>query len=133
MSNDVLHLQSVGTLTAAAGKAFAVAPYDGVIKKISGKVGTAPTGATLIVDVNKNGTTIFTTQANRPTVAVSATAATLAGFPEVTTFAAGDLISIDIDQIGSSVAGANLAVAVAVEYNEEETTPILIEPDNRFG
>jgi len=133
MSSAVLQFQSLGTLTAAAGKAFVVAPHAGVIKNVVAKVGTAPTGATLIVDINKNGTTIFTTQANRPTVAVSATAAALAGQPDVTTFAAGDLLSIDIDQIGSSVAGANLALALSVDLDEEETTPIAIEPDNRFG
>lgn len=132
MSTSVLNLGSVGTLTAAAGKDFAVAPYGGVIKKIAASVGTAPTGATLIVDINKNGTTIFTTQANRPTVAVSATSATMAGNAEVLTFAAGDLLSIDVDQIGSTVAGANLGVSILVEFDEEETTPITVA-DNRFG
>ena len=133
MSSAVLQFQSVGTLTAAAGKAFVVAPYGGTIKKIAARVGTAPTGAALQVDVNKNGTTIFTTQANRPTIAVSGVSATLAGQPEVLTFAAGDLLSIDIDQVGSTVAGANLGLSILVEIDEEETTPITIVPDNRFG
>lgn len=133
MSSGIINLASVGTLTAAAGKDFAVAPFGGVVKKIAARVGTAPTGATLIVDINKNGTTMFTTQANRPTIAISGTTATMAGNPEVVTFAAGDLLSIDIDQIGSTVAGANLGVSLIVEFDEEETTPIAIEPDNRFG
>jgi hypothetical protein len=133
MSSSVFQFQSVGTLTAAAGKAFVVAPHAGVIKTVKASVGTAPAGSSLIVDINKNGTTIFTTQANRPTIAAAATAATLAGQPNVLTFAAGDLLSVDIDQIGSGTAGSNLAVALVVELDEEETTPITIEPDNRFG
>lgn len=133
MSSAVLQFPSIGVLTAAAGKAFVVAPYGGVVKKIVARVGTAPTGAALIVDVNKNGTTIFTTQANRPTIAVSGVSATLAGLPDVLTFAAGDLLSIDIDQVGSTVAGANLGFSILVELDEEETTPITIVPDNRFG
>ena len=133
MSSSVFQFQSVGTLTAAAGKAFVVAPYAGVIKAVKASVGTAPAGSSLIVDINKNGTTIFTTQANRPTIAAAATGATLAGQPSVLTFAAGDLLSVDIDQVGSGTAGSNLAVALVVELDEEETTPIAIEPDNRFG
>lgn len=133
MSSAVLQFQSVGVLTAAAGKAFVVAPYGGTIKKVSAKVSSAPAGSTILVDINKNGTTIFTTQANRPTIAASATAATLAGQPEVLTFAAGDLLSVDVDQIGSGTAGSNLAVSLLVELDEEETTPITIVPDNRFG
>lgn len=67
---------------------------------------TAPTGATLIVDVNKNGTTIFTTQGNRPTIAISGNADD-SGTPDVTTVAEGDRLSFDIDQIGSGDAGGN--------------------------
>ena len=133
MSSAILQFQSVGVLTAAAGKAFAVAPYGGTIKKIAARVGTTSAGSSIIVDINKNGTTIFTTQANRPTIAAAAVVATLAGQPEVLTFAAGDLLSVDIDQIGSSTAGSNLGVSVLVELDEEETTPITIVPDNRFG
>ena len=133
MSSAVLQFQSVGTLTAAAGKAFVVAPYGGTIKKIAATVGTTSAGSSIIVDINKNGTTIFTTQGNRPTIAAAAVVATLAGTPNVVTFAAGDLLSVDIDQIGSGTAGSNLGVSVLVELDEEETTPITIVPDNRFG
>jgi predicted aconitase with swiveling domain len=133
MSSAILQFQSVGVLTAAAGKAFAVAPYGGTIKKIAARVGTTSAGSSIIVDINKNGTTIFTTQANRPTIAAASVVATLAGLPEVLTFNAGDLLSVDIDQIGSSTAGSNLGVSVLVELDEEETTPITIVPDNRFG
>jgi predicted aconitase with swiveling domain len=133
MSSAILQFQSVGVLTAAAGKAFVVAPYGGTIKKIAARVGSTSAGSSILVDINKNGTTIFTTQANRPTIAAASVVATLAGTPEVLTFAAGDLLSVDIDQIGSSTAGSNLGVSVLVELDEEETTPITIVPDNRFG
>lgn len=55
-----------------------------------------------IVDVNKNGTTVFTTQGNRPTLSNSdADNWAISGLPEVTTFTEGDVISIDIDQIAT--------------------------------
>lgn len=77
-------------------------------------VGTAPTGSSLIVDVNKNGTTIYTTQANRPSIAASANAGGPGATPDVTTLAAGDYLTVDIDQVGSSVAGSDLTVSVIV-------------------
>lgn len=55
-----------------------------------------------IVDVNKNGTTVFTTQSNRPTLAHDdANNWAVSGTPEVTTFAEGDVITIDIDQVAT--------------------------------
>jgi hypothetical protein len=36
------------------------------------------------------------------------------GAPDVTSLAAGDYLTIDIDQIGSTVAGSNLVVTVVL-------------------
>jgi hypothetical protein len=74
-------------------------------------VNTAPTGAAILVDVNKNGSTIFTTQANRPSIAAAGFASATAT-PAVTAFAAGDYMTVDIDQVGSTVAGADLTVTI---------------------
>jgi len=53
-----------------------------------------------IVDINKNGTTIFTTQANRPTLAFDdADKKAESGTPDVTDLVEGDIVSVDIDQI----------------------------------
>jgi hypothetical protein len=81
------------------------------VYKAWASVGTAPTGASLIVDINKNGTTIFTTQANRPTIAAGTNFAE-SGTPAVTTWADGDYVTFDVDQIGSTVAGSDLVVAL---------------------
>lgn len=83
------------------------------IQSVRASVGTAPTGASLIVDVNKNGTTIFTTQSNRPTIAASGFT-DVSGTPEVTALDAGDYLTVDIDQVGSSVPGANLTVTIVL-------------------
>lgn len=81
------------------------------ITQVRASVGTAPTGASLIVDVNKNGTTIFTTQSNRPTIAASGFT-DLADAINVSALADGDYLTVDTDQVGSSVAGSNLTVQV---------------------
>lgn len=73
-----------------------------------------PTGAALIVDVNKNGSTIFTTSANRPTVAAGTTSAN-SGAIGVTSWAPGEYLTVDIDQVGSTVAGSAMTVVICAE------------------
>jgi hypothetical protein len=84
-------------------------PLDGsyTLESYTLACGTAPTGAAIILDVNKNGVSLFTTQANRPTIPAGSLNGTVT-MPNITTFVAGDKITVDIDQVGSSVAGANL-------------------------
>lgn len=79
---------------------------------VRASVGTAPVGASLIVDVNKNGVTIFSPQSGRPAIAAGSNTATVS--PSGVTLASGDYLTIDVDQIGSSTAGADLTVQVRV-------------------
>jgi len=72
---------------------------------------TAPTGADLIVDANLNGTTIFTTQTNRPTIAAGSNDDT-SGTPELADIDDGEYIDFDIDQVGSTVPGSDLLIVV---------------------
>lgn len=75
---------------------------------------TAPTGSSILVDINKNGTTVFTTQANRPAIAASANASSFTTNMDVTSLVAGDYLTVDIDQVGSTVAGADLTVTITL-------------------
>lgn len=71
---------------------------------------TAPTGASFIVDINKNGTSIWaSTQANRLSLTASSTSGTQTSF-DTTAIAEGDLLTIDIDQIGSTIAAQDITV-----------------------
>ena len=109
---SVFTMMTDEVLTAAARKAVWVAPCDGKIVGISAASLTTPVGSSIILDVNKGGTTIFGTQANRPTIVVTATTATV-GANSVTEFAAGDVFTVDVDQVGSGTAGTGFTVAVA--------------------
>ncbi|MCJ7431244.1 hypothetical protein MUO83_08565 [Candidatus Bathyarchaeota archaeon] len=105
----------VGTLTTGTDKApTIVAPCALAIVKVKVVVKTAPTGAALIVDVNKNGTTIFTTQGGRPSIAAGDTADD-SDTPDVTALAETDKLTVDIDQVGSTIAGADLTVEVVCD------------------
>lgn len=107
-----------GTLIAETGQGRFYFPRASTIVSAWASVGTAPTGASLIVDVNHNGTTIFTTQSERPTIAAS-------GFYDESgtpdgdvTVAAGEYATVDIDQVGSTIAGADLTVGIV--YYEDD-------------
>lgn len=102
-----------GPLSVLAGTHRYYVEANATISTVRAAVGTAPTGTSLIVDVNKNGTTIYGTQANRPTIAVSANTAT-GGTASVTSLAAGDYLTVDIDQVGSTVAGSDLTVIITL-------------------
>jgi hypothetical protein len=81
-----------------------LAPKSGTFTSIVARVKTAPTGASLQGRINKNGVqvTTFTIAAGS-----SNTSATVN-----LQFSLGDYFSVDITQIGSTVAGSNLTVAL---------------------
>ena len=103
-----------GTQTAAAKKVSFLVPFAATIADVRAYLDTAPTGAAFVLDVNLNGTTVFTTQGNRPTIAISGNASTTT-LPDVVSVAAGDRITVDVDVIGSSVAGSDLSIAIALK------------------
>lgn len=108
----VVPFYASGVMTTRTGVSKIPILGGGVILGVRAYLNTAPTGGTTFkVDVNKNGTTIYGTQANRPIWTASANAATV-GAHSVTTYADGDVFSIDIDAIGSTVAGSDLVVAL---------------------
>jgi len=72
---------------------------------------TAPVGAAILVDVNLDGTTIFTNQAHRPTIADGANTGTTTDI-DVATWTDDSYLTIDVDQIGSGTAGADLVVHI---------------------
>lgn len=67
------------------------------------RAGTAPTGASLILLVKVNGSTAATL-----TLAASSTSTSSTGLSVA--LAAGDIVTFDYTQVGSTVAGADVAV-----------------------
>lgn len=110
-------LRVAGTLSVATDVAdYLLLSRKAIIDEVHAHVGTAPTGQALIVDVNDDGTTIFTTQGNRPQIAASANDDT-SGTPDGgTAVAAGSVITVDVDQVGSGTAGADLYVSIRGRY-----------------
>ena len=79
---------------------------------VKADVGTAPTGSGIIVDINENGSTILSTKL---TIDAGGTDSDSAATPAVisdTSLAARSIITIDRDQVGSTIAGADLKVTL---------------------
>jgi len=107
---------NTGTLGVATGthRLYNDSGATWTIQSVRASVGTAPSGASIIIDINVSGTTIFTTQANRPTIAAAGNTSGKITNYDVTTVANGSYLTVDVDQIGSTTAGADLSVQVEV-------------------
>ena len=100
-----------GVVSVGTGKMRIYALKEFTIGNVRLFANTGPTGSSLIFDVNLNGVTIFTTQANRPFVAAGANYNAVA-IPDITAVVAGDYFTIDCDQVGSVIAGSNVTVQI---------------------
>lgn len=98
-------------LTAGTAKVTFRMPYAFTLTDVRASVTTAPTGGTLLtVDVNEAGSTILSTKL---TFDASETTTTTAATPRVisdSSLADDAEITIDIDAVGSTIAGAGLKV-----------------------
>lgn len=107
--------QIPGTLSTSSEVKF-VMPFKGRLAGGAAAVTTAPAGSALTLDIKK-GTTVMGTfsiaagASSDDAIALSATEADA-------TFAAGEVLTVDVSAVGSGTAGANLMVTLVVDqYN----------------
>lgn len=111
-------LRKDGAVTVAAvpGTIVNDAQHAQRVKRVRLDIGTAPTGQMLIVDVLKNGTTVFASANDRPRILAGEKSGE--ALPTKTgsdiLVGRGDVITANVTQVGSTVAGADLTVAVAL-------------------
>jgi len=101
-------------LTTGTNKVRFRMPFAATLLAVRANVNTAPTGSTLIVDVNEAGTSVLGTKLSIDASETSSTTAASAATITDSSLADDAEISIDIDQIGSTVAGAGLKVSLFV-------------------
>ena len=77
---------------------------------VRASVTTAPVGSTIIVDINENGTSILSTKLSIDASEKTSTTAATAAVISDSSIADDAEITIDIDQVGSTTAGAGLKV-----------------------
>jgi hypothetical protein len=107
---DSIKLEVVGAVSTGV-KDRQVATQNGQVTSVDAYVGTAPTGADLIFQLRKNTTVVATVTITagsntvaKVDVADSATAR----------FTSDDVLDINVTQVGSTVAGSDLDVSVAI-------------------
>lgn len=105
-ANPAFYLE--GNMYVATNIQYRLMAKAATIVKVYAHIITAPSGADLQIDINLDGTTIFSTPFAIADGANSANSTALA----TTSLTAGQYFSIDIDQVGSSTAGANLMIAI---------------------
>lgn len=80
------------------------------VAAVRASVGTPPTTA-LVIDVNRNGATIFSTASNRPTIAVGSNTSGKVAPLDLALLAPGDYLTVDVD---AGAGAADLVVQVLV-------------------
>lgn len=97
-------------LTTGTAKLTFRMPFAMRLTAVRASVNTAPTGSTIIVDINEEGVSILST---RITIDTSEESSETAATPPVisdSSLANDAEITIDIDQVGSTIAGKGLKV-----------------------
>lgn len=99
-------------LTIGAGKMTFRMPYAFKLLGVRASVNTAPVGATLNIDINENGVSVLSTVLSIDAGEKTSTTATTPAVISDADIADDAEITIDIDQVGSSVAGAGLKITL---------------------
>jgi len=99
-------------LAAGLKVAYFRMPYGMTLSEVRASVLTNSTGANIEVNVEKNGTTIFSTNLTIDAGENTSTPATTPAVISDPDLADDDLITIDIVQVGSTVAGQGLIVTL---------------------
>jgi len=102
-----------GTLTTSTGGGRLYFERTGTITRVRAAVGTPPTGGSVVVDVKRNGTSIFANTTDRPTI--TAGTYTDLGTPSVVQIVPDDFLTVDIVSVGGTFAGADLTVTLTIE------------------
>lgn len=99
-------------ITTGTAKVTFRMPYAFTLSAVRASVTTAPTGSTIIIDINEAGSTILSTKlsidASEKTSITAASAAVISD----TSLADDAEMTIDFDQVGSTIAGAGVKVTL---------------------
>jgi hypothetical protein len=109
-----IQLAVPGVVTAAANKIAAQVPFDGFLAAINAICASGGSGASdSIMDLNYNGTTIFSTS---PKITFASTTGVVS-FGALTTdplpVTAGSVLSLDADSVSTTLSGVMVTVTIS--------------------
>ena len=99
-------------LTTGTAKTTFRMPYAFTLTAVRASVNTAPTGSVLTVDINEGGSTILSTKLTIDASEKTSTSAATAAVISDASLADDAEMTIDIDGVGSTVAGKGLKVVL---------------------
>ena len=115
----ILYLSPLATDITATTKAAIIPylPYNLEVSELVLECEVAPTGSNIQVDINADGVSFLTTVISIDATETSSTTATTAYAIKTTTFPnsripKGSTVTVDIDQVGSTVRGRNLVLVI---------------------
>jgi hypothetical protein len=97
-------------ITTGTAKATFRMPFAFTLTEVRASVTTAPTGSTIIIDINEGGSTILSTKLSIDASEKTSTTAASAAVISDASLADDAEITIDFDQVGSTIAGAGVKV-----------------------
>jgi hypothetical protein len=97
-------------ITTGTAKVTFRMPYAFTLSAVRASVTTAPTGSTIIIDINEAGSTILSTKLSIDASEKTSTTAASAAVISDTALADDAEISVDFDQVGATIAGAGVKV-----------------------
>lgn len=111
----VLWFMSSDATVGTDKSAFLEMDFNATIVAAYARAKTGPSGADLIFDINKNGTSIWAVRpGNRLKITSGSTTGSQVLF-DTTLLNKGNTLSIDIDQVGSSTAGKDITVKLTLQ------------------
>lgn len=99
-------------ITTGTAKVTFRMPYAFTLTAVRASVTTAPTGSTIVIDINESGTTILSTKLSIDATEKTSTTAASAAVISDASIADDAEITIDFDQVGSTIAGAGVKVCL---------------------
>lgn len=111
-----------GDLTVSNGRVWRP-PYAGTLEGVRGELLTAPSATAAILNVQKNGVSMFTTPAARPTIDANNLYGTVA-VPDTQSFAAGDALRVIVEQIGSQPPAGVIVPVTGGFTNQSSATAV---------
>ena len=97
-------------ITTGTGKVTFRMPYAMTLTGVRASVTTAPTGANIIIDINEGGASILSTELSIDASEKTSTTAASAAVISDSSLADDAEITIDFDQVGSTIAGTGVKI-----------------------
>lgn len=123
-SDMVFHVDGALALATGVSESLIVTAA-GLIQKVYAYVKDPGSANSTTIDIHKNSVTIFTVQANRPSIDWNDVDQLASAVPDVQAVAENDILTLDIDAIATDAAGLTVVIALDTSQSGNNRAGIL--------